>query len=79
MPGGRATCLVRSLVAGALLADRADVVLHVGFRPAQPMSSDLHEGHAWLSCAGTLVIPMDSPERSDGRYKETMTMILSRG
>ena len=45
--GGLDSCLTRSLVAGALVADRPDVVLHVGFREAR--TAPLHEGHAWLT------------------------------
>jgi len=44
---GLDSCLTRSLVAGALLADRPDVALHVGFREAR--TSPLHEGHAWVT------------------------------
>lgn len=45
--GGLDTCLVRTLVAGALLADREGVVLRVGFR-SEPTSPARPDGHAWL-------------------------------
>jgi len=45
--GGPDTCLVRALIAGALLAARGDVRLHLGFRPGQPNSPA--DGHAWIA------------------------------
>ena len=56
--GGLDTCLVRSLVAGALLADRARVILHIGFRPAAAAGGPA-DGHAWLT--------VDARENPDGR------------
>ena len=48
--GGLNTCLTRSLVAGALLCGRFEVVLHVGFRPG---SEEVQvDGHAWLTVDG---------------------------
>ena len=52
--GGLDSCLTRSLVAGALLAGRHEVVLHVGFRPTQ-QGADAVDGHAWLVVDGTAV------------------------
>ncbi|MGV8042276.1 MAG: hypothetical protein AB2L07_20240 [Thermoanaerobaculaceae bacterium] len=46
--GGLDTCLVRALVAGTLMSDRSDVVLHVGFRP-DPGGVARADGHAWLA------------------------------
>jgi hypothetical protein len=48
--GGIDTCLIRSLVLGALLADRGRVVLTVGFRPGD--AAAVPEGHAWLTLNG---------------------------
>jgi hypothetical protein len=48
--GGLDTCLIRSLVLGALLADRGRVVLTVGFRPGGDAA--VPEGHAWLTLDG---------------------------
>jgi len=48
--GGLDSCLTRSLVAGAMLSEAHDVVLHVGFRPGTeevPL-----DGHAWLTVDG---------------------------
>jgi hypothetical protein len=48
--GGINSCLTRSLVAGAMLAARGDVVLHVGLRPG---NGDLVvDGHAWITLDG---------------------------
>ncbi len=49
--GGLDTCLTRSLVAGALLAGRHEVVLHVGFRPTD-VGAGAVDGHAWLVVDG---------------------------
>lgn len=46
--GGMNTCLVRSLVLGAMLGDRGDVVLNVGFRPGDGPQPGLN-GHAWVT------------------------------
>ena len=45
--GGLDTCLVRALVAGTLISDRPDVVLHIGFCP-DPAGVARADGHAWL-------------------------------
>jgi hypothetical protein len=49
--GGINSCLTRSLVAGAMLADQGDVVLHVGFRPGDGVV----DGHAWITIGGVPV------------------------
>jgi len=46
--GGMNTCLVRSLVLGALLGDHGDVVLNVGFCPGDGPEPSL-TGHAWVT------------------------------
>lgn len=52
--GSRDTCLVRSLVTGALLSDHDDVVLHVGLAgPSGP--ERVLEGHAWITVGGAVV------------------------
>ena len=52
--GQRDTCLVRSLVTGALLSDHDNVLLHVGFAAGGADGRAL-EGHAWVSVAGAAV------------------------
>lgn len=53
--GGLSTCLTRSLVAGALLCGRHEVLLHVGFRSG---SDGAHaDGHAWLTVDGEELDP----------------------
>ena len=47
---GLDTCLIRSLVLGALIADRGRVVLTVGFRAGD--DATVPEGHAWLTLDG---------------------------
>ena len=49
--GGMNTCLVRSLVLGALLSDREGVALNVGFRPGDDPEPRL-AGHAWVTVQG---------------------------
>jgi hypothetical protein len=49
--GGMNTCLVRSLVLGAVLADRGGVVLNVGFRQGDDPEPRL-AGHAWVTVNG---------------------------
>ena len=44
------TCLTRSVVAGAMLAERRHVVLCVGFRPGAGQGPA--DGHAWLTVDG---------------------------
>ncbi len=61
--GGLDSCLTRSLVAGAMLSEAHDVVLHVGFRPG---SDDVPvDGHAWLTVDGARLdaIPPDDLDR----------------
>ena len=68
------TCLVRSLVLGALLSDQQGVRLHIGFRrgidPVGPV-----EGHAWISLQGEGML--DSGVE-DGGYKETLVIEMKR-
>ena len=49
------TCLIRSLVAGSLLADREDVTLQLGNRRDETSENGL-DGHAWLML-GARVLP----------------------
>ena len=69
--GGLDTCLTRSLVAGAMLSDDHDVVLHVGFRPG---SDDVPvDGHAWLTVDGEKMDAISpdgafSPDDASGPY-----------
>lgn len=49
--GGANTCLVRSLVLGALLSDREEVVLNLGFRAGDDSRPEL-AGHAWVTVGG---------------------------
>ena len=53
--GGFDTCLVRSLVLGALLAERKGVALNIGFRPGEDQPSV--DGHAWVTVGGMPVGP----------------------
>ena len=52
--GARDTCLTRAVVVAALLADRDEVLLHVGLAPAGEGGGPL-EGHAWVTVAGEVV------------------------
>ena len=60
--GGLNTCLTRSLVAGALLCSRYEVVLHVGFRPG---SDEVPvDGHAWLTVDGVELGVLDEDDEA---------------
>ncbi len=74
--GGVDTCLTRSLVAGALLADRGDVVLRLGFRPSAEGGAPL-DGHAWLEVAGRRLDP--HPAGDTGPAYRPVTAIEIRG
>ncbi|HVN76622.1 MAG TPA: lasso peptide biosynthesis B2 protein [Thermoanaerobaculaceae bacterium] len=74
--GGLDTCLTRSLVAGALLADRPGVVLHVGFRGQA--TGPLHEGHAWVTLDGRNVTDARDGEHA-GPFTEALRVPLRRG
>ncbi len=73
--GGLNSCLTRSLVAGALLADRDDVALHVGFRQAKPAPP--HEGHAWVTLAGRNVTDGEGGDH-EPPFAELLTFPLRR-
>jgi hypothetical protein len=51
--GGINSCLTRSLVTGAMLATRGEVVLHVGLRPGD--GDHVVDGHAWITIDGVPV------------------------
>lgn len=73
--GGLDTCLVRTLVAGTLLADRPGVTLHIGFRP-DPCGVPRAEGHAWLSVGGESWGMPDSP--SGEAYRAALDLPMHR-
>ncbi len=72
---GLDSCLTRSLVAGALLADQPRVVLHVGFR--EPGVAALHEGHAWVTLGETEVTAAADGEHG-GPFVEALQVALRR-
>jgi len=75
--GGLNTCLTRSLVAGALLSDRPDVMLHIGFRPSTDPTKQL-DGHAWLSI-GTQPLDRVSPDSCGAHnFEEVISFPLRR-
>lgn len=49
------TCLIRSLVAGALLSDRDDLNLRLGVQPGESPGESI-SGHAWLTL-GNRILP----------------------
>ncbi len=73
--GGLDTCLTRSLVAGALLADQAGVVLHGGFRGA--VAGAPADGHAWVTLDGRDVTPANDGAHA-GPFLEALQLPLSR-
>ena len=68
--GGLDTCLVRSLVLGALLADRTNVALNIGFRPGENRLT--LDGHAWVTIDGLPVGP--DGIRADGHYSRLLAV-----
>ena len=49
------TCLIRSLVAGALLSDRDNLSLHLGIQKGEG-SQGQFDGHSWLTL-GSQILP----------------------
>ena len=73
--GGLDSCLTRSLVAGALLADQRDVVLHIGFRGARV--APLHEGHAWVTLGERNVTDATDREH-EGPFAQALQVPMQR-
>jgi hypothetical protein len=73
--GGLDTCLTRSLVAGAMLAARGDVVLHVGFRSGHELPID---GHAWLVVGNDSVQLTTPANLTDLPYTSTLEVRLEQ-
>lgn len=73
------TCLVRSLVTGALLSDRPDVKVYVGLAAVDggAVNGPSVEGHAWVAVNGEAV---PGPEASalDGRTLSEVVAIPLR-
>lgn len=80
--GALDSCLTRALVVAALLADREEVAIHVGFRSGQKAILDagsaLHEGHAWVSVAGAAVTPEEGGDAHHGPYMEVLRIPVRR-
>jgi hypothetical protein len=74
--GGLDSCLTRSLVAGAMLAGRHEVVLHVGFRPTQQGAAAV-DGHAWLEVDGEAVELTGLDERHEEPYSSSLQLPMS--
>lgn len=68
--GGLDTCLIRSLVLGALLGDRTGVALNIGFKPGEEKLAV--DGHAWVTIEGSPVGP--DGNRAEGRYSELLAV-----
>lgn len=71
--GGLDSCLTRSLVAGALLAEGHEVVLHVGFRPTLS-GKGAADGHSWLVVDGSVVDLTRSAEMNGAPYESTLEL-----
>ncbi len=72
---GLDSCLTRALVAGALLADRPEVFVHVGFRA--PASGSFTDGHAWVSVEGEEVGVATPPDHA-GPFVESRRLPMRR-
>lgn len=79
VPGLLTTCLPRSLVTGALLADRDDVELVIGVRRGDETHRPL-DGHAWLTLAGEPleVLPGDPHDPAGESYTEILRHPMQR-
>jgi hypothetical protein len=73
------SCLTRSLVAGVLLADRAEVVLHVGFRSVRGSPGLSADGHAWLTLGGEAVGEPHPEKAIEAPFSRVFEVPLSRG
>jgi hypothetical protein len=71
------TCLTRSLVAGALLADRAGVELHVGFKATTGRQA-LFGGHAWITIDGKSANNEYQSENRESSYVEVVSVPMCR-
>jgi hypothetical protein len=80
--GALDSCLTRALVVAALVADRDEVAIHVGFRRGQSAILDagtaLHEGHAWVSVDGVAVTPESGGDAHRGPYMEVLRIPVRR-
>lgn len=75
LPGRLDSCLVRSLVAGSLVADTPEVTVRIGFHRPRP-SGDLMDGHAWLSVQDRVVTA--PREASPAAFEEVFALPLER-
>ena len=67
------SCLTRSLVAGALVADRPGVAVRIGVhRPRR--TGDLLDAHGWLTLADRAV----GEDAGDRRFEEVMALTMER-
>lgn len=69
------TCLVRSLVAGALVAVRPNVDLRIGVRRSSS-PEELLQAHAWLTVDGVEVLP--SAAAPQERFEEILVLPMER-
>lgn len=71
-------CLVRALALGVLIADRSDVLIHVGFRAANPGDEVSRAiGHAWVTCRGDIVSDERGEDVTD-TYVEATQLTVQR-
>lgn len=68
------TCLVRSLVAGALVADGPDVAVRIGVHRPQ-LNGDLLDAHAWLTIADREISP---GQEAGERFEEVLILPMER-
>ncbi len=71
------SCLVRSLVLGALLADQDGTAVHMGFR-SDEAAQDEFQGHAWVSFRGRVLPSPDAASTDRGPFEEVMTLPMKR-
>ncbi len=72
------TCLTRSLVAGALLAERAGVELHIGFKAPGGDDAVIDDGHAWITVDGQSVSVGNMSELPQSPYVKVVSIPMRR-
>ena len=71
------TCLTRSLVAGALLADQTGVELHVGFKVPEGRDAGF-DGHAWITIEGRFANERRDSETQEASYVKVVSLPMRR-
>jgi len=69
--------LTRSLVAGALLADRSGVEVHMGFK-APEVGEEVIDGHAWVAVDGRSATAGEDAKALEDSYVRVVSIPMHR-